>query len=100
MAGLLLGASTLGERIGHRMLPLIGLVIFRLASLGAAFSPTAGLLIAARAALTVGAASMMPVALALIRLSFNDERERNLAIAIWGCSYIFANFAGGLAEGD
>ena len=84
MAGLLLGAGTLGDRIGHRRMFLIGLVIFGLASLGAAFSPTAGLLIAARAALAVGAASMMPATLALIRLSFNDERERNLAIAIWG----------------
>ena len=84
MAGLLLGTGTLGDRIGHRRMFLIGLVIFGLASLGAAFSPTAGLLIAARAALAVGAASMMPATLALIRLSFNDEREWNLAIAIWG----------------
>lgn len=84
MAGLLLGAGTLGDRIGHRRMFVVGLSIFGLASLAAAFAPSPELLIAARALLAVGAASMMPATLALIRLSFDDERERNLAIAIWG----------------
>lgn len=84
MAGLLLGSGTLGDRIGHRRMFLIGLVIFGLASLGAAFAPSAGLLIAARAVLAVGAAAMMPATLALIRVSFEVERERNFAIAVWG----------------
>lgn len=39
---------------------------------------------AARAALGVGGATMMPATLALIRLNFADERERNTAIGIWG----------------
>lgn len=84
MAGLLLGSGTLGDRIGHRRMFLIGLVIFGLASLGAAFAPSAGLLIAARAVLAVGAAAMMPATLALIRVTFEIERERNFAIAVWG----------------
>lgn len=84
MAGLLLGVGTLGDRVGHKRMFLIGLVIFGAASLGAAYSPTAEALIAARAALAVGAASMMPATLALIRLSFHDARERNIAVAIWG----------------
>lgn len=84
MAGLLLGTGTLGDRIGHRRMFLFGLVIFGVASLAAAFSPTASALIAARAFLAVGAAAMMPATLALIRVTFDDERERNLAIAVWG----------------
>ncbi|WP_350351688.1 MFS transporter [Microbacterium sp. A8/3-1] len=84
MAGLLLGSGTLGDRVGHRRMFLIGLVIFGLASLGAAFSPSPGTLIAARAVLAVGAAAMMPATLALIRVSFTIERERNFAIAVWG----------------
>ncbi|EPJ2775209.1 MFS transporter [Klebsiella pneumoniae] len=84
MAGLLLGAGTLGDRVGHRQMFLIGLVLFGIASLAAAFSPSAGFLIAARAFLAVGAAAMMPATLALIRVTFTDERERNIAIAIWG----------------
>lgn len=84
MAGLLLGAGTLGDRIGHRRMFLSGLVIFGVASAAAACAPNPGWLIGARALLAVGAAAMMPATLALIRVSFTDERERNLAIAIWG----------------
>ncbi|HEL2956818.1 TPA: MFS transporter [Stenotrophomonas maltophilia] len=84
MAGLLLGAGTLGDRIGHRRMFLIGLVVFGTASLAAAFADSAAQLIAARAFLAVGAAAMMPATLALIGLSFHEERERNIAIAIWG----------------
>lgn len=84
MAGLLLGAGTLGDRIGHRRMFLIGLLIFGLASIAAAFSPSPNALIAARAFLAIGAAAMMPATLALIRLVFTDAKERNLAIAIWG----------------
>ncbi len=84
MAGLLLGAGTLGDRIGHRRMFLIGQVLFGVASLAAAFSTTPEQLIVARAFLAVGAAAMMPATLALIGLSFQDPRERNFAIAIWG----------------
>src|SRR5690606_13715617 len=84
MAGLLLGAGTLGDRIGHRRMFLIGLVVFGVASLAAAFADSAAQLIAARALLAVGAAAMMPATLALIGLSFHEARERNIAIAIWG----------------
>lgn len=84
MAGLLMGTGTLGDRLGHRQLFLAGLVIFGLASLLAAFSPGPGWLIVARGVLAIGAAAMMPATLALIRLSFDDIRERNIAIAVWG----------------
>ena len=84
MAGLLLGAGTLGDRIGHRRMFVVGLWIFGAASLAAAFSPNPAFLIGARALLAVGAAAMMPATLALIRLAFDDPRERNIAIAIWG----------------
>ncbi|MFC4256454.1 MFS transporter [Altererythrobacter xixiisoli] len=84
MAGLLPGAGTLGDRFGHRWLFLAGLAIFGLASLLAAFAPSAAMLIGARALLAVGAAAMMPATLSLIRISFADERERHLAIAVWG----------------
>lgn len=84
LAGLLLGTGTLGDKIGHRRMFEIGLIIFGLASLAAAFSPTPEFLIAARAALGVGAATMMPATLALLRLTFTDIRQRNTAIGIWG----------------
>ena len=84
MAGLLLGAGTLGDRVGHKRMFVIGLIVFGAASLLAAFSPTALLLIVARGLLAVGAAAMMPATLALIRVTFENQRERNIAIGVWG----------------
>jgi MFS transporter, DHA2 family, multidrug resistance protein len=40
------------------------------------------ILIGARALLAVGAAMMMPATLSIIRLTFNDDKERALAIGI------------------
>lgn len=83
VAGLLLGAGTLGDRIGHQRLFVVGLALFGAASLLAAFAPSSALLILARGALGVGAAAMMPATLAIISLTFEDERERGLAIGVW-----------------
>lgn len=83
VAGLLPGLGTLGDRLGHKQMFMAGLVVFGAASIAAAFAPSPELLIAARAALAVGAAMMMPATLSLIRLTFTDERERALAIGIW-----------------
>ncbi len=84
MAGLLLGTGTLGDRIGHKRMYLTGLALFASASLLAAFAPSAVVLIAGQAFLAVGAAAMLPATLALIRTTFDDERERGLAIGVWG----------------
>ena len=84
LSGLLLGTGALGDRVGHRLMFIVGLAIFGLASLGAAFAPGPLELILARGMLGMGAAVMMPATLALIRLTFPDERERNTAIGIWG----------------
>ena len=83
VAGLLPGAGTLGDRLGHRNLFLGGLVVFGTASLVAAFSATPAILIAARVLLAIGAAMMMPATLSIIRLTFTDSRERAFAIGIW-----------------
>ncbi len=99
MAGLLLGSGTLGDRIGHRSMFLIGLAIFGVASALAAFSPSSSVLIAARAGLAVGAAAMMPATLALIRITFTVERERNLAIAVWGSIAILGAALGPIVGG-
>ncbi len=83
VAGLLPGMGALGDRFGHKRMFIAGLVVFGWASLGAAFSPNPEALIAARVALAVGAAMMMPATLAIIRHVFEDDRERALAFGIW-----------------
>lgn len=86
MAGLLLGSGALGDRYGHKRVFQVGLVIFGGASLLAAFTTNPDVLILARLLKGVGAAAMMPATLALIRLTFAQERERNLAIACWAAT--------------
>ncbi|WP_040604921.1 MFS transporter [Sagittula stellata] len=82
-AGLLIGMGGLGDRLGHKPMFLSGLVVFGFASILAAYSPTAAVLIAARALLAVGAAMMMPATLSIIRVTFTDDAERSFAIGIW-----------------
>ncbi|BEG74101.1 MFS transporter [Achromobacter xylosoxidans] len=83
VSGLLLGMGTLGDRLGHKRLFMMGLAVFGAASLAAAYSPSPAALIAARAVLAVGAAMMMPATLSILRLTFADERERAVAIGVW-----------------
>src|SRR6266702_2215897 len=83
LAGLLITMGSLGDRVGRRRLLLMGAAGFSLASLGAAYSHTAGELIAARAVLGLAGATLMPSTLALIRNMFHDEKQRRTAIAIW-----------------
>lgn len=84
MAGLLVPMGTLSDRVGHRRMLLAGLLIFMIASLAAAFSPSAGLLIAARVLLAIGGAMVMPNILAIIRHTFDDPKERGIALGLWG----------------
>lgn len=99
MAGLLLGLGTLGDRIGHRRIFMVGLFLFGLASLGAAFSPTVDILIATRALLAIGAAMMLPASLSLIRQTFATDQERAVAIGVWGAVFSGAAAVGPLIGG-
>ncbi|MFC9972510.1 MFS transporter [Spirillospora sp. NPDC127200] len=94
MAGLLITMGALGDRIGHRRLLLAGALAFGAASALAAYAPTAGALVAARALLGIAGATLMPSALALINDMFRDARDRAVAIGVFtGC------FMGGAALG-
>ena len=97
--GLLLGAGTLGDRIGHRRMYLVGLVIFGLASLMAAYAASVAVLVLARVLQAVGASAMLPATLALIRVGFADERERALAISVWACLSLVGAILGPLLGG-
>lgn len=83
MAGMVLPMGALGDRIGFKRLLMIGSVLFGLSSLAAAFAPSAGWLIAARASLAIGAAMIIPATLAGIRTLFIDVRHRNIALGVW-----------------
>jgi EmrB/QacA subfamily drug resistance transporter len=80
--GLLLPSGILGDRIGRRRALLIGLVWFAVFSLACAFARNPGQLIAARAALGVGAALTLPATLSLI-VSVFPPAERPKAVGTW-----------------
>jgi MFS family permease len=65
-AGLLLPAGALGDRYGRKGVLLAGLLIFGVASAGAAFVDSPGALIALRTISRVGAAMIMPMTLARV----------------------------------
>jgi MFS transporter, DHA2 family, multidrug resistance protein len=99
MAGLLVPMGTLADRVGHRPMMLIGLSVFTIASVTAAFSPAPLLLIAARALMAVGGSMIMPSILALIRQSFEDERERAFGLGVWSAVASVGAALGPLAGG-
>ncbi|GAA1738048.1 MFS transporter [Isoptericola hypogeus] len=94
LAGLLVPMGSFADRVGRRRLLLVGAVGFAAVSAVAAFAPTAGALVAARAGLGFFGAMLMPSTLSLLRNVFTDREERRLAIAIWA-----AGFAAGSAVG-
>ncbi|NTF46189.1 MFS transporter [Rhizobium rhizogenes] len=83
MAGMLVPMGTLADRIGYRRMLLVGLAVFGVASIVAAFSTTAAMLIAARAALGIGSSMIMPCILAVIRQTFEDDAQRANALGVW-----------------
>lgn len=81
-AGLLLTMGALGDRFGRKLALTIGLVIFGVASVFAAFAGSATALIGARSVMGAGGALIMPATLSIITNIFTGD-ERGRAIAIW-----------------
>jgi MFS transporter, DHA2 family, multidrug resistance protein len=99
VAGFLITMGTLGDRIGRRKLLLIGAAAFGAASVIAAFSHSAEMLIAMRALLGIAGATLAPSTMSLIRNMFHDERQRQFAIGIWIASFSLGGAIGPLVGG-
>jgi DHA2 family multidrug resistance protein-like MFS transporter len=94
LAGFLVTMGTLGDRIGRRRLLLIGATAFGVASVLAAYSTSAEMLIATRALLGIAGATLMPSTMSLIRNMFRDPKQMGTAIGVW-----FSCFMGGMVVG-
>nr|WP_238993022.1 MFS transporter [Jiangella aurantiaca] len=94
VAGFLVTMGTLGDRIGRRKLLMTGAVAFAAASVLAAYSTSAEMLIATRTVLGIAGATLMPSTLGLISNMFKDPKQRGVAIAVW-----MSCFMGGTALG-
>jgi EmrB/QacA subfamily drug resistance transporter len=97
-AVLLLTGAALGDRFGRRRMLAIGLGIYTAASAPAALAPSAGALIAARAAQGVGGAIIMPLTLTILSAGV-PAAKRGAYIGAWsgiaGLAVAFGPLVGG-----
>src|SRR5229473_7219438 len=84
--GVLLLGGRLADLLGRRRLFVVGLVLFTVSSLLDGLAWSEGSLIAFRSLQGLGAAMLSPAALSILTTTFEEGRERNIALGIWGAS--------------
>ncbi|WP_042166091.1 MFS transporter [Paenibacillus gorillae] len=92
--GFFLTMGRLGDRIGRKRLLIIGVTVYGLSSIVAAFSTEPWMLIASRALLGVASATVMPSTMSLLRNMFFDQKQFSVAIAI-----VMSSYSAGMALG-
>ncbi len=97
--GLLMVAGRVGDLVGRRRLLLTGLGIFSISSLLGGASRSVGMLVAARAAEGVGAASIAPTALSILAATFREGAAWNRAVGMYGATASVGFVAGLLVGG-
>ncbi|OOG39813.1 MFS transporter [Polaromonas sp. A23] len=97
-AALLMTGAALGDRFGRRRMYVVGLALFALASAACALAPSTGWLIAGRAVQGLGAALLMPIAMALLGAAFPPpQRAKALGLfsGITGLAVLSGPLIGG-----
>jgi len=99
LAGLLLTAGTLGDRLGRRRVFSVGMTLFTAGSLSCALAGSPLALDLTRAVQGTGAALLFGVALPLLGDAFPRPRERAVAIGAFGATMAAATAVGPLVGG-
>ncbi len=97
--GVLLLGGRLADLLGRRRLFVAGLVLFTVSSLLDGLAWSEGSLIAFRSLQGLGAAMLSPAALSILTTTFEEGRERNIALGIWGAASGSGGAAGVLLGG-
>ena len=82
-AMLLLSGGLVADLYGRRRAFAAGCALMLVGSLGCAFAPDIGILIAARAVTGVGAALLLPSSLAIIRVVWPEPKARGRVLGLW-----------------
>ena len=98
LSALLLLGGAAGDRFGRRRLLILGVLLFGIASLACALSPTLAWLLLARFAQGASAAILMPNSLAILGQSFSGE-AKGRAIGIWAAAGAAAGAVGPVLGG-
>lgn len=98
LAGLLLSAGRLGDRLGRRRVLVVGVATFLVGSLLSASADSGGTLICGRLVQGLGAAAILPSTLSTVNATFRGK-DRAAAFGVWGAVISGAAAIGPLAGG-
>ena len=84
LAGFLLPAGALGDRLGAKRMFQAGMAVFVVASAGCGLAPGIVVLVAARLVQGLGAAMAVPASLSLLQAAYPERRARARAFGVWG----------------
>jgi len=82
-ASAMLAFGMVGDEFGRKKIMLAGAGVFCGGSVLCALAPSAGMLIAGRAVMGLGAAASEPGTLSMLRHLYRQEHARNRAIGVW-----------------
>jgi EmrB/QacA subfamily drug resistance transporter len=97
--GFMLLGGRAADLVGRRRVFLLGLVVFTTGSLLCGLAWSEASLIGARGIQGLGAAIITPAALSILTTTFQEGRERNIALGLWGAVGGFGAAAGVLMGG-
>src|SRR5947199_5936664 len=97
--GVLLLGGRLADLLGRRRLFVAGILLFTVSSLLNGLAWSEGSLIAFRSLQGLGAALLSPAALSILTTTFEEGRERNIALGVWGAASGSGGAAGVLLGG-
>jgi EmrB/QacA subfamily drug resistance transporter len=82
--GFLLLGGRAADLLGRRIVFIVGVALFTAASLVCGLAQNEAMLITSRAVQGLGGAIISPAALSIVTTSFEEGRERNKALGVWG----------------
>jgi len=97
--GALLLGGRMADLLGRRRVFMAGLVVFTVFSLLDGLAWSSASLIAFRGLQGLGAALLAPAALSILTTTFQEGRDRNVALGIWGAASGSGGAAGVLLGG-